>query len=421
MVPVLIVILLVLVFFSAFFSAAEICYATVNKLRVKKAFEKNEKNAKVTNDLCSNLSSTTTAILVGNNLVNIAASSLSTILFTKLVGDVNGPLVATAVMTAVILTFGEIIPKTIGTKFNYRLSFVFSKPIKFFSVIFKPIIFLVNKLIKRLAKKWNKDEDKEPTVTDEELITMVETIEEEGFIDSSESELIKSAIDFMDITAHEIMIPRVDIFAYDINDDINELIKDMDIYNHSRIPVYDDSLDNIMGIVKTRDILSCYLSKKAIIVKDMLSEPLYVHMTKPISAILHELKKSHKHMAIVKDEYGGTMGLLTMEDILEELVGDILDETDVTEEEYKKISENEYIIDGTMNIYDFFEIVNYDARDFESEYTTVGGWATDVLERFPVVDDKFDFENLSITIEEVGEFRVEKLKVEIKAKEEIEE
>lgn len=416
-----IALLVCLVILSAFFSASEIIYAKVNRLTLKKAADNKEKNAVLANQFVDKYTSLLSTLLIGNNLVNIAASSIATALCIQWFNEKIGPTIAVVAMTIILLTFAEILPKTIGSKFSYRLSLLFAKPLKLISWILSPLVFIFDKLLPLIARLWKKKKV-EPSFTDEELLEMVDSIEEEGFIDEQQSELIKSAIEFTDVTAHEIMIPRVDVYGWDIDNDLNELIHDEKIYNHSRIPVYKESIDNIVGILSTKLLLKAILAKKEIQLEEMISEPLYVYKTQPISSILKELKKSHKHLAIIKDEFGGTMGILTMEDILEELVGDILDETDVLEEEeYTQTSENSYVIDGTMNIYDFFDLVHVDDKDFESEYTTIGGWSTEMLEKFPQKGDQFSFENLDVTIEEVDDFRVEKVKVEINEnKEELE-
>lgn len=409
--------LVLLILFSAFFSSAEMVYSKVNRLSLKKAAENKEKLAIQANSFVENYPKLLSSLLVGNNLVNIAASSIATALCIEWFDTPYAPTIAAVGMLVILLTFGEILPKSIGAKFNYRLSLIFAIPLKIISFILTPITFFVNKLVSYPAKLWEKKEN-EPSYTDDELLKMVDSIEEDGLIDDKQSELIKSAIEFTDATAHEIMIPRVDVFAFDIDDDVSKLTHDKNIFNHSRIPVYKDSLDDVIGILNTKHLLKAMLANKEINIKEILTEPLYVYKTQPISSILKELKESHRHLAIIKDEFGGTMGILTMEDILEELVGDILDETDPIEEDYHKIDDNTYIVDGAMNIYDFFDLVDYDDKDFESEYTTIGGWSTEMLEKFPEVNDTFTFENYLFTILEVEEFRVEKIQVQILPREE---
>lgn len=209
------------------------------------------------------------------------------------------------------------------------------------------------------------------------------------------------------------MIPRVDVFAIDIEDSKEEILNDEHIFRYSRVPVFEDTIDNIVGILNTTDLMKMILNNQTVDLRSMLKEPLYVHKTKAISTILTELKETHTHLAIVVDEFGGMMGILTMEDIIEELVGDIFDETDEVVLDYREINKYTYEVDGDMNIYDFFELVNYEDKDFESEYTTIGGWCTDILERFPQIGDTFEFSNMTITIIDADKMRVGKVLVEI--------
>ena len=247
---------------------------------------------------------------------------------------------------------------------------------------------------------------------------MVEEIEDEGYIDEDTGDLIKSAIDFTDVDAYEIMQHRVDVFAFDIEDDVKDLINDENIFNYSRVPVYEGSMDEIIGVLSTRQLLIKLLKKEKIdnnIIRSMLTQPLYIHKTKSVSSLLHDFKKTQTHIAVVKDEFGGTMGIVTLEDVLEELVGEIWDETDKVEEEYTKKNDNTYIVEGDMNIYDLWEMLDYQNDEFDTEYTTVGGFCTEKLEKFPSVNDTFTFENFKFTILKVDEdgVRVEQVSVEV--------
>lgn len=407
-----IIILPFFILLSAFFSSAEIVYATVNKIKLNKSAESGNKKAFKAYSLANNPTSLVTTVLVGNNLVNIAASSVATLLASNIWGEKSGPTIATFGMTFIILIFGEILPKTVTSRLSYTCSLLFSNVMTFFIVIFKPITCAVNSFVDKISKIWTPKE-KHNAVTDEELITMVDEIEEEGYIDEETGDLVRSAIDFIDVDAYEIMTPRVDVFAFDIDDDIEELISDENIFSYSRVPVYKETIDHIVGILNTKELLKKVISKDIINIEEMLTEPIYVHKTKAISAILKDFKQTNTHIAVVADEFGGTMGIITLEDILEELVGDIWDEIDEIEEEYQEKSDGEYIVDGDMNIYDFFELLEKDSKDFESEYSTVGGWCTEILEKFPQVNDHFVYENLNITILEVDGMRVEKVRVQL--------
>ena len=407
----IIILLVILVVLSAFFSGSEMVYASVNKIRLEKKAGEGHKKAILANDLVQRFPTLISTILIGNNLVNIAASSAATVLFTAISPE-NGATIATAVMTISLLIFGEIIPKTIFKRFSFSLTLLFARPLRFLEILFKPVLFLTNKMSNSVSKiQPAKDEEEEDT-TDEELINMVEEIEEEGFIDNETSELIQSAIEFKDTTAHEIMTPRVDILAFDINDGLEELINNEEIFTYSRVVVYEETIDHVIGFLNTRKLFTQLLSSKDFDLRDLLTEVIYVHKTKSISSILKMFKKTRTHIAIVVDEFGGTLGVITLEDILEEIVGEMWDETDEVEEEFIEKSETEFIVDGDMNIYDMFELVGIEDDEFDSEYETVAGWCTEVLDEFPKPNDTFEFKNLKVTILEVDGFRVINVRIE---------
>ena len=399
----ILILIVILIILSAFFSSCEIAYSSVNN---------GNKEATKAMEIVNNYSEALSTILIGNNLVNIAVSSLATMVAVAYLGEEMGSLLATIVATIVVLIFGEILPKALANKFSLKLTLLYVKPFKICRIIFFPITFLVTKFVKLISKIWT-PKNIEVSEIDEELNVITEELEEEGVIDEEDAELIISAIDFRDVTAHEIMIPRVDVFAIDIDDNQEDILKNEQIFRYSRVPVYEDTIDHVIGILNTTSLMKKILNGEQIDLRSMLIEPMYVHKTKHISNILTKFKATNQHLAIVADEFGGFMGILTIEDIVEELVGDIFDETDEVILDYKELGENIYEVDGDMNIYDFFELVDYDDRDFESEYTTVGGWCTDMLEKFPEVGDTFEFANFTVTITEVEGMRVGKIKVEI--------
>lgn len=405
------IIIIILIILSAFFSSCEIVYSSVSKFKLKNAEEMGNKGATSALKIIDNYSSTLATVLVGNNIVNILAGSLGTVIASDIFGPTSGPVISTIVLTVLLLIFGEILPKVLGKRFNYSLSFFYIPILKFFSFILFPLSWIVSNITQGIFK--NKEEEKLPTATDEELITIVDELEEEGIIDEDDEELIKSAIDFCDVSAHEIMIPRVDVFAIDIDDSQDEILKNEEIYKFSRVPVYEGSIDNIIGVLNTTDLMKINLANEKVDLHKLLMAPFFVHKTKSISSILTELKTTHIHLAIVVDEFGGTMGILTLEDIVEELIGDVFDELDEVTEDYTEIDDTTYLVDGDMNIYDFFELIGYDEEDFVAEYTTVGGWCTDILQKFPEPNEEFTFENIVVTIMEVDKMRVEKVKVHI--------
>ena len=408
----ILILIVILIILSAFFSSCEIAYSSVNKIKLKKKVSDGNKEATKAMEIVNNYSEALSTILIGNNLVNIAVSSLATMVAVAYLGEEMGSLLATIVATIVVLIFGEILPKALANKFSLKLTLLYVKPFKICRIIFFPITFLVTKFVKLISKIWT-PKNIEVSEIDEELNVITEELEEEGVIDEEDAELIISAIDFRDVTAHEIMIPRVDVFSIDIDDNQEDILKNEQLFRYSRVPVYEDTIDHVIGILNTTSLMKKILNGEQIDLRSMLIEPMYVHKTKHISNILTKFKATNQHLAIVADEFGGFMGILTIEDIVEELVGDIFDETDEVILDYKELGENIYEVDGDMNIYDFFELVDYDDRDFESEYTTVGGWCTDMLEKFPEVGDTFEVANFTVTITEVEGMRVGKIKVEI--------
>ena len=411
----LLVVIAILVVLSGIFSMSDMVYGVVNQLRLKKDVEKGSKRAKIALDFASNYDTTISTILFSNNLVNIAASSLSAIvglrIFSSLDNDLAGT-ITSLILLVIILIFGEICPKVIGRVFSYPLSKLLAYPILVLKYVFFPFVYVTSAFGRLLTKpitKIKESDDDEP-ISDEELQEMVDKIEEDEVIDEDQAELLRSAIEFKETEAHEIMTPRIDMFAFNIDDNIEELTHDDDIFAHSRIPVYKDTIDNIIGILPTKRVLKNMLAKQKINVLEMILPVEFVPGSMPISNILSKMKNSQTHIVIVKDEFGGTDGLLTMEDILEELVGEIWDETDTPIEFYKKLNENTYVVDGSMNIDDLFELLDNELLG-DNEFTSVGGWVIDKLERFAKIGDSFDYENLTVTVLDATEFTVEKVKI----------
>ena len=399
--------------FSMFFSAADMVYGMVDKDRLNREKGKKEKRAKLACKIADDYELSISAILLGNNIVNVAAASIVTIIAIAL-APANKELaetIGTIVLTVFIIIFCEFIPKAFAKRFNYSLSLLFAYPVTFFKYLFFIIVWPIAKLFKlfgRLFAKKSKEEDK----IDEDVLTeMADSLEEEGILEENEAELLRSAIDLNDIEAFEIMTPRVDVFAIEKGEDINELIKDKDFFNYSRVPVYDETIDNIIGILPIKALAKKILAgDKDIDILSLCYKPLIVPRNHQILDVLKEFKEKKVHVAVVIDEYGGTEGIITMEDILEEIVGDIFDEFDEIEEEYVDKGNGTYIVDGTMNIDDFFELIGYE-EEVETDYATVGGFCQDILDRFAKKGDEFDFAHYHFIVLEADEFTVEKLKV----------
>ncbi len=419
MIPVLIISIVILIMLSAIFSMCDIVYASVNQLRLKKTIkEKHSKAAKIALDFAINYDEMLTTALFMNNLVNIAASSLSAVLAIQLFKNTLGVEVGTTIMSIILLLalliFGEIMPKVIGRAFSYRLSLLLAYPLLVLKFAFFPIVF-VSKYIGKFFAYPFIHKKKEEAISNEELQEMVETIKDEGVIDKDQSELLTNAITFKDTEAREIMTPRVEMYSLDIDDDINLLVKDDEFFTHSRIPVYKDTIDNIIGILPIKSVLRKLLANEEIDVSSLLSPVYSVPGSMGISEILDEMQKNKNHIVIVKDEYGGTDGLLTMEDILEELVGDMWDEMDEVKENYRKVTKFSYEVDGSMNIDDLFKLFNLTPPDDES-YETLAGYVMDKLGRFAEVGDKFTSDNLYFEVLSIEEFTVDKVLVRKKRK-----
>lgn len=412
--------ILILIALSAFFSGSEIAFASANKMRLKKNAVENGGRDKTAFEISEDYDSALSAILIGNNLVNIAASSVATVIALSIFGENSskGPAIATVVMTVLILIFGEIVPKIIAKKNCDSFAVAVAVPVKLVMMVFKPVNAVVLWVIARFEKLWGTKEDA-PSVTEEELASIIEIIEGEGVIDEEQSELLQSALEFSDITAQEILTPRVDVTAIDIDDDIENIKKLVFESSYSRIPVYRDTIDNIIGVLFIDHMFKKMADQPDMdSIEDLLMPPCFIHKTMKLPALMSELKKRKTHLAIVVDEYGGTMGIVTMEDAIEQLVGDIWDETDEVVSDITQTGDDSYIISGDMSIYDFLEYFDISDHRFDTEYVTVGGWAIEMLDGYPQKGDSFDYKNLHIVIEEVDDLRIIKLSVTVLPKQE---
>lgn len=385
--------IIICVMFSAFFSASETAFTTLNRIRLKTEAEAGDSRAALVLSIAENYDKMLSTILIGNNIMNIASASLATIVFTHVLGDA-GVSVSTAVMTVIVLIFGEISPKNLAKEHPEAFA-RFSAPfLRLLITILTPINFIFSQWKKLLNKIFKKKSDNR--MTQEELKTIVDEAQSEGGIDEEKGELIRSAIEFDDLTADDILTPRVDIVGIDEECPFQE-ISDIFLKNtYSRLPVYSDSIDNIIGIVHEKDYFSAQKSGISDI-KQVMKKVLYISRTVKISDLLRTLQKTKSHMAIVVDEFGGTEGLVTMEDIIEELVGDIWDEHDVVIDYFNQIDDHTYVINCSADLHDLFEEFDLgDSDEFES--ASVGGWAMELLGKIPSVGDTFDFKGWHITV-----------------------
>lgn len=393
-----IIVVVLMVLLSACFSASEISFNTANKKRLKKAGDEGKKSAKLAYNIIENFNTALSAILIGNNLANIACTTAATVIAFSLISNEGVASVAsTVVMTVIILIFGEIVPKIVAKNNADVMVHGFAYIITVVKWILYPLVWLVMALIKGLEKLWGKDDEDAPTVTEEELSSIIETVEEEGVIDEEKKALLQSAIIFRDTTVEEIMTPRIDMLAFDIAHSLEKLRNIAEESRFSRIPVYDESIDDIIGVLYLnryyRRITGEGVKNKTEL-RELLMEPLFIHKTMKLNKALNMLRERKTHLAIVVDEYGGTMGVVTIEDILEELVGEIWDESDEIVTELVKTGNNTYEVSGDMNIDDFFAEIEFEPKEFECEYSTVGGWAIEMLNADPHLGDNFKYSDL---------------------------
>ncbi|WP_418572387.1 HlyC/CorC family transporter [Intestinibacter bartlettii] len=402
--------LVVLLLGSGFFSASETSLMSLSKIRIRYMEDEGVKGAKLVGSLIEKSSDLLSSILVGNNIVNIAATSVSTSLFINIFGD-GGVAIATAVMTVLVLVFGEITPKTIAANSPEKVAVVVSKPISIIMKITKPIVWIFNLLTGIIFKIMGIDNDGvKPFITEEELKAMVNVSHEEGVLEMEEREIINNVFQFGDMQAKEAMIQRLDMVAIDIEDSYDEIIELFKSEKLSRLPVYQESIDDIVGILNIKDII--FLSDEEIEnfdIKDYVREAFFTYEFKKITQLLEEMKKEKTQMAIVVDEYGGTAGLLTIEDLVEVIVGDIDDEYDEEEEEIVKINDNEYLVEGSTKISDVNEQlgINLESEEFDS----IGGFIIGYLKRIPEENEIIEVEDVKFKVESIDKNRINKIRI----------
>lgn len=410
-----VIVVIAMVILSAFFSGSEISFNVSNKMRLRRAAEEGSRTAKAALKICDDFNTALCAILVGNNLANIASSTCATTICLALIADDGvAATVATVVMTVIVLIFGEITPKIIAKQNSDIIVRAVSFPIRILIIILYPIVILVLGLIWILRKLWGKDSDGTPDITEEELSSIIDTVEREGVIDEDQGELLQSSLEFSDTTIEEIMTPRIDLLTLDINSDDETKHSILNSSTYSRIPVYNESIDDIIGILYLNHYYKEAVEKPSVNIERLLIKPCFLHKTMRLPAALRRLRERRTHMAIVIDEFGGTLGVVTIEDILEEIVGDIWDESDEIISPLICIAPNKYEVLGEMNIDDLFHELDFHPTNFECEYSTVGGWAVQSLNSDPRVGDWFSYEFLDILVAEMEDgVRVTKLLVTV--------
>lgn len=401
-----IVIIIITIVFSALFSSCETAFSSVNKIRLKNYAAQGNKRAEKALKIANSFEDALTTVLVGNNIVNITMASVGTILFTSLFGS-KGVGISTAVITVLVLIFGEVLPKSFAKQNAEKLALIFAGPLSALIFIFKPIVLFFNLLASVL-----KSDKTEPTVTEDELKYIIDEIEEQGVLEEQESDLVKSALEFDEITVNEILIPRIKVVGIEKSSSIED-IKNLFIEEmYSRLPVYDKSLDNIIGMITNKRFFKM-LSQGGNDISEIIQDVAHFSDLKLISEALRDMQRLKTHLAVVLDQYGGTKGIITLEDIIEELVGEIYDENDEIIHNFIKISDTEFEIAGDMSISDMLEEIGLEETAIESTYTSVGGWVTELLEHIPEENETAEYGIFKITVLKVREQSVEKLNIKI--------
>ncbi len=413
-------VLVILIIFSGLFSAVETAYSSCSRIKLKNFANDNRAGAKEALMILENYDKFISTILIGNNIVNIVSATIGTIIFTTYFGEESGPTISTIFMTLVVLIFAEITPKTLAKQMPERFAMRMNGFVMFFEFVLTPLSFLFN-LLQIGITKLMKVEDDGSDIQDE-LITMVDEAEKEGDLEEHESDLISAAIEFNDLDVGDVLTPRVNVVAIDIGTSAVNIEKAFRMNSYSRLPVYENSIDNIVGVIHEKDFYSMlYQEKEKTLIRKIIKPVIYTSENVKISTLLKQLQKEKFHLAVVLDEYGGTSGIITLEDIIEELVGEIWDEHDTVKEYYEKVNDTTYLVKCGADVEDMFERFAVDDDDEDYDFITVSGWVIHELEHIPHVGEKFDYKNLHVTVTKADQRKVIEVKVEIEEMEEQED
>ncbi|GAA0771929.1 hemolysin family protein [Clostridium subterminale] len=400
--------LIILIMLSSFFSASETALMSISKIRVRHMAEENIKGANRVKELVDNPSSLLASILVGNNVVNIASSSLATVLAISLIGS-RGVAISTILMTIIVLIFGEITPKTLASQNSEQVSLRVANPIFIVSKILKPVVIITTTISNFFIKVLGgKSVSNKPFITEDELKTIVDVSEEEGILNLEEKDMIHNVFQFGDLYAKDVMVQRVDIIALDIEESLDKIISVIKEEGFSRIPIYSDTIDNIVGILNVKDIIFMEDTKNFTL-KNYMREITYTYEFRKVTELFKDMNKNRQHMVAVLDEYGGTVGIVTIEDLIEEIVGDISDEYDDEEPEIYVVKEDEYIVGGSVRIEDINELIG--TRIESEEFDSIGGFIIGVLGRFPNISEEINYSNYRFIIEDIDRNRIKKIRI----------
>lgn len=407
-----IIFLVILLILSAFFSSAETALTMINKIRIKTLADEGNKKAAVVLKIEDNPDKMLSAILIGNNIVNISASSLVTIFVQNLFGN-WAVSIGTGVLTVLVLIFGEIAPKTAATTYADTLAMFYAKPIWLLMVVLTPVIFIINKLASGVMRIFGlKGDVRENTFTEDELRTIMTVSHEEGVIEKEEREMINNVFDFGDAEAKDVMIPRIDMCMVDVESTFDELIEIFRENKYTRLPVYQDSIDNVIGIINIKDLI-LYRSGENFNIRDYLRDAYYTYEYKKLSELMAEMRKDSVNITIVLDEYGAAVGLITIEDLLEEIVGEIRDEYDYDEvDAFKEIAPGEYIVDGQVKLDDVNDTLGLSL--VSEDYDSLGGYIIGFLDRLPTAGDKVETDNVTLVVDSMDKNRIDKIHIYIR-------
>ena len=414
------VVLIILLFLSGFFSSAETALTTVSQIRLLSLSQAGNKRAALTLRVKDNTSKMLSAVLIGNNIVNISASSLATTLAIDISGGNSLVGLFTGILTIFVLIFGEIIPKTLATMHSEKMSLAFSPIINMLMIILTPVIYIINLISNSVLTLMGANKSKsQNTYTEDELRTIVSVSHKEGVIESDKKQIINNLFDFGNALAKDVMIPRIDMTSISIDSTYQEIISIFRQEKYTRLPVYENSNDNVVGLINVKDLL-LYDPDESFNVRDILREPYYTYEFKNVSELMDELKKNSNNIVIVLDEYGSTVGMITLEDLLEEIVGEIQDEYDEDEDEdFKKVDNNTYIIDGSTRIDDINDMFGTSLSS--EEYESIAGYIIETLDKLPDVGDFIETDTLKIVVKSLDKNRIETVELTLLHKDEKED
>ena len=395
---------------SAFFSGTEIAYTSLNKLKMRQEEENPSFVQKMVRFVYEHYEQALSTLLIGNNLVNIAATSLATVLAVNLARSFQGSIsddeasgIVTIVMTVLILIVGEITPKMIARRCSDTIAKVTAAPVLVLMVVLLPAVLLTTGIVNLCSKLWENKNAPKVTITEEEFESILDTVEDEGIIDENETELLQSALEFGDMDAGDILTPRVDVVGFEVSQSVDEILQQINETQFSRYPVYEKTIDHVVGILYVKHLLHELLEERTVNLPDLLLEPVFIPKSMKLHAIMNEFRQSRTHMAVVADEYGGITGIVTMEDVLEQLVGEIWDENDDIVNEWQELTPDRYECSGDMNLSEFFDQLDLDDEEVETGCATVGGWATENIGAMPVPFDAFDYMDFTVLVKQVDD------------------